>query len=134
MGDFATIGVDPVEAERIFTKLGFEMLTDLQQIGTSTVNYQLYPYGVDECPINIMVEQGEITQVAFRHLNVSKTAEDRWLDLDILPEKYYYSGDENYFINSGGDIGLVMYDTYMYEGAFNIGTNWETRELFYFDN
>ena len=130
---FASIGVDSTEAETIFTKLGFTYLTDLQPIGTSTINYQLFPYGVEETPIDIMVEDGKITQVTLRHLHVADGVRDAYFDDEKLPETWYYKGEKGYKTGVANEIGVIMFDTYMYENAYYVGVNWEARELYYFE-
>lgn len=130
---FTSIGVDATEAEEIFTKLGFTYLTDLQPIGTSTINYQLFPFGVEETPIDIMVEDGKITQVTLRHLHVEDGVRDAFFDDDTLPETWYYKGEKGYKAGTDNEIGVIMFDTYIYENAYYVGVNWEARELYYFE-
>lgn len=128
---FETIGVSSSDAETIFTTLGFTYLTDLQPIGTSTINYQLYPFGIEGSPINIMVEDGIITQVALRNLWVTQAEEDAYFNDEVLPTTWYYEGESGYYTGSDTRLGLIMYDIYMYDNAYYIGVNWEEKQLFY---
>ena len=130
---FKSIGVDSSEAETIFKKLGFDFVTDLKPIGTSTINYQMFPYGEEEMPINIMVEGGKITQVTLRDVHVADGARDAYFDDKKLPETWYCKGEKGYKNAINNKIGIVMYDTYMFDGAYDVGVRWEARELYYFD-
>ena len=130
---FASIGVDSAEAETIFTKLGFDYVTDLKPIGTSTINYQMLPYGEEEMPINIMVEGGKITQVTLRDIHVADGARDAYFDDKKLPETWYCKGEKGYKDAVSNKIGVVMFDTYTFDDGYDVGVKWEARELYYFD-
>ena len=130
---FASIGVDANEASTIFTKLGFTYLTDLKPIGTSTINYQLLAYGNEEASVNIMVEEGKITQVTLREIYVGDGARDAYFDDKVLPQTWFYKGEKGYKASVSNKIGFVMYDTYLYENAYYIGVDWEARKLYYFE-
>lgn len=130
---FDSIGVDGDAAQEIFTKLGLTSLTDLQPKGTSTINYSLTPFGMEDTPVDIMIEDGKITQVALRRLWVPVDDRDAFFDQGILPETWYYKGEKGFPFSNGSEVGLIMYDIYMYEEAYFIGVNWEQRDLYYFD-
>lgn len=130
---FESIGVNSADAKAIFTKLGITYLTNLNPVKTNAINYQMFPYGETEIPLEIMVENGEITQVTLRHIHVAEGARSAFFDEDILPETWYYKEENGYKIGTDYEIGIIMYDVYLYQNSYYIGVNWEDRELYYFD-